>query len=364
MKMAFIHDWLNGMRGGEKCLETLLEIFPKTPIFTLLYQQEKVSELIRQSPITSSWIGKLPFWREKYRYYLPLFPFAIKSFDLSSYEAILSISHCAAKAVRIPPKSLHICYCLTPMRYLWGFYEEYFGKGPYHWLKHLGLQPLLSFLKKWDFETAKNVHHFIAISNYVAERIKKIYGRESRVIYPPVDTHKYFYDESETKENYFLIASALVPYKRIDIAIEAFNKLKQPLKIIGAGTELNRLKAKAGPTIEFLGWQSDVKLREYYSKAKAFIFPSEEDFGITPLEAQACGTPVIAYGKGGALETIQDQKTGIFFNQQHEESLIEAIEKFNNISYDRRALRQNALRFRKEVFQEQFKSFLKEKGIE
>lgn len=363
MKMAFVHDWLNGMRGGEKCLEALLEIFPQTPIFTLLCEKEKISDLIQTSVIKSSWITKLPFWRQKYRYYLPLFPWAIRSLNLEGHDTVMSISHCAAKGARIPPGSLHICYCLTPMRYLWGFYEEYFGQGPYQGLKHLGLTRVLNRLKKWDIETAKRVDHFISISNFVAERIKRIYGRDSVVIYPPADTEKYFYQEHEKKEDYFLIVSALVPYKRINIAIEAFNELKLPLKIIGAGTEFESLKAKAKANIEFLGWQTDTVLREHYARAQALIFPSEEDFGITPVEAQACGTPVIAYEKGGALETITNGKTGLFFKNQDKVSLMEALEKFKHFSYDRRTLRENALRFRKEIFQEGFKRFLKERHI-
>lgn len=363
MRIAFVHDWLNGMRGGEKCLEAMLDIFPQAPIFTLLCEPEKISDRIKESKITTSWISKLPYWRRRYRYYLPLFPQAVKSLNLNSSQLVVSISHCAAKAVQIPQGAVHVCYCLTPMRYLWGFYEEYFGDGPYHWLRLLGVKNLLRRLRKWDVENSKKVDYFIAISNHVAQRIKEVYDRDSAVIYPPVDTKTFYYDHADDREDYFLIVSALVPYKKIDLAIHAFNELNLPLRIIGAGTELKKLKKISRPNIQFLGWQPNSKLREHYARAQALIFPGEEDFGITPLEAQACGTPVIAFKKGGALETIQEGRTGLFFERQDKVSLIQAIEKFRNILYDRQILRENALKFRIEIFQEKFKNFLIDKSL-
>jgi glycosyltransferase involved in cell wall biosynthesis len=363
MKIAFVHDWLNGMRGGEKCLEAMLEIFPGAPIFTLLCEPEKISERIKQSKITTSWISRLPDWRRRYRYYLPFFPRAMKSLNLNSSKLIVSISHCAAKSVQIPKGATHICYCLTPMRYLWGFYEEYFGEGPYHWLKLFGLKRLLNRLRKWDVESSKKVDYFIAISNHVAQRIKAIYGRDSVVIYPPVDANVFYYDDTDEREGFFLIVSALVPYKKIDLAVQAFNELNYPLKIIGAGTELEKLKKMSNPNIEFLGWKSNSELRKYYARAQALVFPGEEDFGITPLESQACGTPVIAFKKGGVLETVLDGRTGLFFEKQDKSSLIQAIEKFKDIIYDRQILRENALEFRTEVFQEKIKKFLISKNL-
>lgn len=362
MNLAIIHDWLNGMRGGEKCLEALLEIFPKTPVFTLIYDRRKMSQKINESPITTSWIQKLPFSQGKYRYYLPLFPWAVKSFNLSGYQTVVSISHCVAKAALVPRKAVHICYCLTPMRYVWGFQEEYFEKGPYRWLKYLGLRLILSFLRQWDQRTAQRVDHFIAISRHVAERIKKFYARDAIVIYPPVDVQRFYYQESEPREDYFLIVSALVPYKRVDLAIEVFNETGTPLKIIGAGTEYLKLRQKAKKNIQFMGWQSDEVLRAYYAQAQALIFPGEEDFGIVPLEAMACGTPVIAYGKGGVLETVVHGKTGLFFGQQDPQSLRGVLEEFKRFPYNRASLRAQALRFRTELFQQQFGDFLKEKG--
>jgi glycosyltransferase involved in cell wall biosynthesis len=218
-------------------------------------------------------------------------------------------------------------------------------------------------LRKWDVESSKKVDYFIAISNHVAQRIKAIYGRDSVVIYPPVDANVFYYDDTDEREGFFLIVSALVPYKKIDLAVQAFNELNYPLKIIGAGTELEKLKKMSNPNIEFLGWKSNSELRKYYARAQALVFPGEEDFGITPLESQACGTPVIAFKKGGVLETVLDGRTGLFFEKQDKSSLIQAIEKFKDIIYDRQILRENALEFRTEVFQEKIKKFLISKNL-
>ncbi|MBI1871731.1 MAG: glycosyltransferase [Chlamydiae bacterium] len=363
MKIALVHDWLNGMRGGEKCLEVLLEMMPHTPIFTLLCEPDKISEEIQRSTISTSWIQKLPFVKSKYRYFLPLFPWAIRNLNLKDCDLVISISHCAAKSVSLPRKAIHVCYCLTPMRYMWGFYDEYFGKGPYHWLKFLGLTLFLKRLQRWDQESSRRVDYFIAISQHVAKRIKNLYGRDSEVIYPPIDTAKFYYNDLDLKEDYFLIVSALVPYKRIDLAIRAFNQTGLPLKIIGAGTEFEKLKTLAGPNIQFLGWVSNDLLRQYYARAQALIFPGEEDFGITPLEAQACGTPVIAFRKGGVLETVKEGETGLFFDDQTPNALVQALEKFKGTPYDREALRQNAFQFRTEIFQQKFKEFFRKNNI-
>ena len=358
MKAAIVHDWLNGMRGGEKCLEEILDLFPEAPIYTIHCDPEKLSKKIQAREIRTSWVQNLPWRKSKYRYYLPLFPWAIQSFDLSSYDLIFSISHCVSKGVRVRKGQKHICYCLTPMRYLWGFQNEYFNSGPYDWTKFLGRQQILEWLKRWDIKTAQNVTSYIAISNHVRDRIKTVYGRDSQVVYPPVDCDRFYYQESENRKDYFLIVSALVPYKRIDLAIETFNQLALPLKIIGAGTELPRLKAMSGPNIEFLGWRSDEDLRRYYTEARALIFPGEEDFGIAPLEAQACGTPVIAFKQGGALETVRENMTGVFFDQQSAASLTEAIEKNGAIHYDRRTLRSHALMFDRSVFLNRVRQYL------
>lgn len=363
MKTLFVHDWLNGMRGGEKCLEALLELFPGAPIYTLLYEPAKISEQIRSHPVHTSWVQRAPFGRAKYRYYLPLFPWAVNSLKLEPADLVISISHCAAKSVKIPSSCRHISYCLTPMRYLWGFYDEYFGRGPYHWTRRIGLDRLLGRLRRWDLESSKTVDAFVAISRHVAERIRRVYGRESVVVYPPVDVGTFHYKEDDPREDFYLIVSALVPYKRIDLAIETFNHLGIPLKIIGAGTEMKRLRGMSRRNIEFLGWQPGEILRSYYARARALIFPGEEDFGITPVEAQACGTPVAAFARGGVLETVLEGKTGTFFERQDRESLSLALERLKAIPYDRRVLRDNALRFRKEVFIENFRHLLRSQGL-
>ncbi|MDP3981105.1 MAG: glycosyltransferase [Chlamydiota bacterium] len=352
MKVAFVHDWLNGMRGGEKCLEALLEVFPDATVYTLLCEKDKISKTIASHEICSTWIEKLPFWRSKYRYYLPLFPSAIRSFKIEGYDLIVSISHCAAKGIEVSDGTKHVCYCLTPMRYVWEFKDVYFSSGRFKLLRLFGMNVLLDYLRKWDLKTAKNVDEFISISQFVRQRIDKFYRRDSHVIYPPVDTDMFYYHESEKKEDYDLVVSALVPYKRIDLVIDVYNENGRKLKIVGAGTEYERIKNKSHQNIEFLGWIQDDRMREIYAKARVLIFPGIEDFGIVPLEAQACGTPVIAFNSGGTLETVIDGKTGLFFQHQQVDSLKEVVEKIDGFVYDRAILRNNALRFSRDQFKE------------
>lgn len=359
MKVAIVHDWLTGMRGGEKCLEVFCELFPKAALFTLLHKKGSVSKTIEAMDIRTSFIQKLPFASAHYRNYLPLFPMAIESFDLSGYDIVLSSSHCAAKGVRAPKDSLHICYCYTPMRYAWVAFDDYFKRE--NGFKKRVISYILGRLKAWDIKTNENVDFFIAISHNVENRIKRFYNRESVVIYPPVDTDRF--EVSYSDDNFYLIVSALVPYKRIDLAIEAFNILQSKLVIIGSGDEEQRLKKTAGDNIEFLGWLDDLKTAEYYSRCRALIFPGEEDFGIVPLEAHACGKPVIAYAKGGALETIT-QETGVFFYEQTADALIEAIKRFETTrdKFNPQIIRQNTERFKKEIFKEKIKRFIEKKN--
>lgn len=366
MKVAIVHDWLTGMRGGEKCLEVFCELFPDATIFTLLHNKGSVSEAIERMKIETSFLQQLPNTATRYRSYLPLFPRAIEGFKLSGFDLVLSSSHCVAKGIRPPKGATHICYCYTPMRYGWVFFDEYFG----------GMKPLkkklISFfierLKRWDLKTNENVDFFIAISDNVKNRIKRFYGRDADVIYPPVDTANFKVSSSD--EGFYLIVSALVPYKRIDIAIEAFNRLGKRLVIIGTGNSDFELRKLAGPTIEFLGWVDDDKVADYYSKCSALLFPGEEDFGIVPLEVQACGKPVVAYGQGGALETIvpaekdpaanDGNATGVFFYKQTPDALIAAVERLEEIRdrFNPQALRRNALRFDKEVFRNKIKGYI------
>lgn len=358
MKVAIVHDWLTGMRGGEKCLEVFCKIFPDATLYTLVYIKEKVSPVIRNMKIKTSILQGLPNIEKNYRYYLPLMPFIIERFNLSSYDLILSSSHSVAKGVKKNHSQIHICYCHTPMRYIWDMYDQYFNKNSSNFGTRQIMKLIRPYLQKWDVKTSQRVDYFIANSTNVKKRIKKYYNRSSTVIYPPVDV-EYYKILNTKKEDFYLIVSALVPYKKIDLAIEAFNKLNLPLKIIGSGPDEKRLKNLANKNIEFLGWQPDKVLLEYYNKCKALIFPGEEDFGIVPLEAQACGTPVIAYKKGGALETVIEGETGIFFYPQTADALIEAIKKFEKISFDPKKCRKNAIRFSEERFYNQIMEFIK-----
>lgn len=365
LKVALVHDWLNGMRGGEKVLEVFCELFPSADLYTLLYEKNKISKKIQAHSVQTSFIERLPGAHQWYRYYLPLFPLAIEKMSLAhkDYDLVISTSHCVAKGIIPPKKAWHLCYCFTPMRYAWALQEEYLGKG----LKRLIAAPILSALRAWDKKSSHRVDQFVGISNYVAERINRYYKRPADVIYPPVETNAF---SPAPKEGSFLVLSALVPYKRVDLAIEAFNELKLPLTIIGAGNVSEKLKAQAGETITFLGWQSDEAVAEHLAKARALIFPGEEDFGIVPLEALASATPVIAYGKGGVLETILPLKeqapskaSGLFFEEQTKASLVEAIERFLKIEgeFDPQFLRAEAENFNRDRFKQEIQNYIQEK---
>jgi len=360
MRVAIIHDWLTGMRGGERCLEVLCELFPQAHLYTLLYIPGSVSWLIEKMPIKTSFIQNLPFSKRGYRKYLPLFPMAIERFSLKGYDLILSCSHCVAKGIIPPPDALHISYVLTPMRYAWDMYGEYFGDH-----RNRMLLFFMHYLRMWDVASSQRVDHFICVSKHVENRIKKFYRRKAEVIHPPVDT-KRFRLRTE-KENYFLIVSSFVPYKRVGLAVEAFNRLGYPLKIVGSGPVEKGLRSKARSNVEFLGWLPDEAVADRYSRCRALIFPGEEDFGIVPLEAMASGKPVIAYGRGGALETIipynqdvnasREAPTGIFFQEQNSDSLIDAVERFCEIEreFDPAAIRNHTLHWDREIFKEKIK---------
>lgn len=348
LKIALVHDWLTGMRGGEKCLEVLCELFPHAPLYTLVHIPGSVSSLIEDRPIYTSFIQQLPGAASQYRKYLPLFPKAIEGLDLTGYDLVISISVCAAKGVSARPGGLHICYCNTPMRYVWDQYEEYFGKGRAGLSTRLAMSVAAPYLRAWDVRTADRVHHYIANSRNVQERISRIYHRESEVIYPPVDVDRY--TVLDRPREFALVVSALVPYKRVDLAVESFNRSGKRLVIVGKGPDLDRLRAVARPNVEFLGWRSDEDLATLYQQASALIFPGEEDFGIVPLEATASGTPVVAYGKGGALETVIDGVTGVFFKDQTMDSLDDAISRAGSIAWNAGRMREQALGFSRAVY--------------
>lgn len=359
MRVALVHDWLTGMRGGEKCLEIFCELFPSADLYTLVYAPEKVSPTIRQMKVKSSFIGRLPRAKQLYRYYLPLFPTAIERFDLGPYDLILSSSHCVAKGI-LPNRALHIAYVHAPMRYVWDQHDSYFGTAS-SWISRTGMALCRNYLQQWDVRSASRVDYFIANSKNVAGKIQQLYARDAAVIYPPVDVQKF--NLHPDLQPYYLIVSALVPYKKIDIAIEAFNRLRLPLKIVGEGPLRTRLQKLAQPNIEFLGWLNDHDLAVVYRHCQALIFPGEEDFGITPLEAQASGRPVIAHGRGGALETVlpletgsMTPATGIFFPQPSVESLVAAIglyqrhrERFEPGTIRRHAAKFSGERFKAEI---------------
>jgi len=358
-RAVLVHDWLTGMRGGEKCLEVLCRRWREAQLFTLLHKRGSVSPTIEALSIQTSFLQFLPHVHRYYRYLLPVVPLAVESLRLPPGDIVVSFSHCAAKSVRPPQDVPHICYCFTPMRYAWHMREAYFGRE--RGFKARVVDRLLGILREWDRRTANRVTHFIAISQTVRQRIAECYGRESTVIYPPVDTD--FYTPSAVpREDYYLAVSAFAPYKRIDLAIEACNRLRHRLVIIGSGQDEARLHSLAGPTVQFLGWQPDEAIRDHLRRCRALIFPGEEDFGIVPVEANACGTPVIAFGRGGATETIvppggREAPTGVWFMEQRVESLIDAIEDFSKsmsafapASLRRRALQFTASRFERELF--------------
>lgn len=348
LQVALAHDWLNGMRGGERCLDWICREFPQAELYTLLYRPELVSEAIRNRRVHASGLQRVPGFREHYRWFLPLFPMAIEAFRVpEGTDLVLSTSHCVAKGI-VPPKGAkHLCYCFTPMRYAWSLQEEYFGRN--RW-KRAALELALGRLRRWDRAASARVDRFVAISRHVQARIEKFYGREAAVVYPPVATGFFTPDARGGHDGYDLVVSALVPYKRVDLAVRTYSRTGFPLKIAGVGTEMEALKKAAGPNVEFLGRVPDEGIRELYRRCRFLVFPGEEDFGIVPLEAQACGKPVLAYGKGGLLETVVDGRTGVFFGEQTEAALMAAVARAAGVEWDAAAIRAHAEQFGEERF--------------
>lgn len=347
MKVAIVHDWFVTYAGAERVVEQLLELYPEADLFsTVDFLPEGQRDFIKNKKIHTTFIQHLPGARKHYRSYLPLMPLAIEQLDLSGYDLIISSSSCVSKGVITGPDQVHICMCYTPVRYAWDLQHQYLqeagmAKGLKSWIARI----ILHYIRVWDLRTVNNVDHFIAISHYIERRIKKYYRRESTVIYPPVDVDKF--ELCEEKEDYYLTASRMVPYKKIKLIVEVFNEMPdKKLVVIGDGPEFAKTKAIAKENITMMGYQPYEVLKEKMQHAKAFVFAAEEDFGITPIEAQACGTPVIAYGKGGALETIKENETGIFFYQQDVESLVDAITRLESLSViEPQKCRENAERF-------------------
>ena len=367
MKVALIHDWLTGMRGGEKVLEVFCELYPNADLYTLLHVPGSCSPRIEGMRIRTSFIQKLPDVARNYRRYLPLFPHAIESFDLSSYDVVISSSHCVAKGVITPPSATHVSYIHTPMRYMWDQFGEYFGAGKAGPVTRLAAQVAGPFLRAWDEASSMRVDRYLANSNQVAERIRKRYRRDAVVIYPPVDLAKFKLVPREQRGDFYLMVGAFAPYKRVDLAIEAFRQLGRPLKIVGAGQVGPDIARIAKGNVELLGPRSDDEIAHLYARCRAFVFPGEEDFGITPLEAQASGRPVIAFGKGGALETVvglgpsDARPTGVFFPTQSVESVIEAVKRLeaNEHRFDPHVARANAETFDRPHFKRRLEGFLR-----
>jgi glycosyltransferase involved in cell wall biosynthesis len=367
MKVALVHDWLTGMRGGEKCLEVFCELFPGADLYTLVYRPERVSAPIRAMSVRSSWLDRIPGSKSYYRYALPFFPRVIEGFDFAGYDLILSSSHCVAKGV-LPQGGLHISYVHAPMRYVWDMHDAYFGRETSRIVK-VGISWCRRYLQNWDIESARRVDSFVANSRNIAAKIETLYGRKAIVIYPPVNVQSF--SISHFTDPYYLIVSALVPYKGIGLAIDAFNRLGLKLKIAGDGPLRKSFERASARNVEFLGWVDDQTLADLYRRCQALIFPGEEDFGIVPLEAQASGRPVIAYGKGGALETVvpwmdgaedppRASPTGIFFSELTSESLIQAVQTFERVAhrFQPGVLRAHATKFSRERFKSEIKEHI------
>lgn len=358
MRVAIVHDWLTGMRGGERVLEAILGLFEDVEIFTLIHVPGSTSETIERHRIHTSFVNGLPAARNLYRSYLPLFPAAVERFDLTGYDLVLSSSHCVAKGVRVPGGVPHLCYCHTPMRYIWDQYDAYFGPGSaaakVRWL----IPPLAAWLRRWDVESSSRVHAFIANSQHVRERIARFWRRDAAVVYPPVDVCRF--RPAASREEFYLIVTALVPYKRIDVAVGAFNRLGRRLVIVGDGSELPRLQNQAEANILFRGRLDDAEVADLMARARAFIMPGEEDFGIAAVEAQAAGAPVVAFGRGAAHETViphdggngGHDATGVLFDECSADALAGAVERFEALRFDTAALRRNAERFTPDRFLE------------
>ncbi|MEF3313266.1 glycosyltransferase [Paenibacillus sp. GYB004] len=355
MKIALVHDYLNQYGGAERVLESFMDLYPNAPIYTLISDITKLPQRFQEVEIHNSFIQSLPFSLKHYKKMINLFPLAIEQFDLRGYDLVLSSSSAFAKGVITNPSQIHICYCHTPMRYVWDLYHQYMLEISNPIFKRI-LPHVLHKIRLWDQISAQRVDSYISNSHNVSHRINKYYGRESHVIHPPVSLAHL--EISSRNEDFFLIVSRLIPYKRIDLVIEAFNKLHLPLVIIGDGYDYPRLKRMAGSTITMLGYQSDEVIHEYYSKCSAAILAGEEDFGITPLEAQGHGKPVIAYGKGGALETVINGITGIYFNEPTVDSLIDALSQFRIMNFNSEDIYNHAKTFNIDRFKLEIKDFI------
>ncbi len=380
IKTAIVHEWLVNYAGSERVLEQIIRLYPDADIFSVCdFLPPDKRDFILNKKVKTTFIQGLPSAKTKYRSYLPLMPIAMRQLDLSGYDLIITNSHSVAKGIRKYPGQLHICYCHTPMRYAWDLRDQYLkDAGLDNGIKGFFVRGVLNRIRRWDVSTSRNIDHFICNSNYIRERIKRAYGRDAALIYPPVDIGKF--QLNEKREGFFLTVSRMVPYKKLDLIVDAFSETGLPLKVIGDGPDLEKIKERAGRSVEFLGFRDDNVLKRYMQRARAFIFAAEEDFGIVPVEAQACGTPVIAFGKGGVTETVipapcseggepgvqwgcLPAPTGIFFHEQTVSALVQALKEFETIEdkFDPSEIRGNAMRFGIERFRREFSAFVDEK---
>jgi glycosyltransferase involved in cell wall biosynthesis len=355
LRVALIHDWLTGMRGGEKALEVFCEMFPDADLFTLVYLPGTTSPTIERRRVKRSPIQWLPFAGRLYREYLPLFPIAVEQFDLDAYDLVISTSHCAAKSVVVTGRARHLGYCLTPMRYAWDQFDAYFGPDRIGKLGNRLLRPMLAALARWDRATEGRVHRYLAISQYVARRIALYYNRQSTLVYPPVDTEFYVPPAPHTADNLsqrskFLIVSALVPYKRVDLAMMAARQAGVALTVVGNGPERANLERYVGDGVELVGWREDDEIRELYQSCVAAVLPGEEDFGIVPVEAQACGRPVVALGRAGARDTVIDGETGILVDDATVDALAAGMIRAAATRWDSARIRRHAEQFSRARF--------------
>lgn len=361
MNIALVHDWLNQLGGAEDVLEAIVALYPDAPLHTSLYWREKMPTHWQQWDIRTSFIDRLPYAHRKQQLYFPLYPSAFESFDMSGYDVVLSNKSGFCHGVITGPETLHICYCLTPTRYVWR-YHQYAEREQLGRMTRAALVPFLNNLRQWDRLAADRVDHFIAISDEVRRRIAKYYRRDATIIYPPVDTERF--EPASRLDDYYLFVGRLVPYRRLDLLVQAFNRMGRPLLIAGTGRDREKLEVMAGPTVKFLGYVPDTELPDLLARCQAFMWPGEEDFGISPLQASAAGRPVIAYGAGGALETIVPGVTGAFFAEQSVAAIIDAVESFDPSAVSPAAIRRHAEQYDISVFRHGLETFVAQKAEE
>lgn len=363
MNVAVVCDWLTVYAGAERVLEQILQLYPEADLFSLVdFLADDQRGFLLNKRARTSFLQRMPWASKKYRSYLPLMPLAIEQFDLSGYDLVISASHAVAKGVLTASDQLHICYCFTPMRYAWDLQHQYLRESNLdRGIKGAVAKTILHYIRIWDCAGSNRVDHFLTLSDYIAKRIRKTYGRDATVIYPPVDVDRF--QVRDKKDDFFVTASRMVPYKKMDLIAEAFSEIGLPLIVIGDGPDFEKVKRKAKKNVVLLGYQSDDLLRDYLQRARAFVFAAEEDFGILPVEAQACGTPVIAFGRGGATETVIDGQTGIFFGAQTVDGLKSGLNEFLKMedSFDPTVIRKNAERFNTDRFVVEFKAYVDSK---